>query len=96
MLRGMTIDFDDPDRDMVDSSVATRQSELEGTSRTEGASQDICHLKRATVDAKMLKVPTVVAQPLHVMLRNLPSLVALIAFSLLSKVSKDGDEYYCG
>lgn len=75
--------------------MATRQSELEGASCVGDTSQEICHLKKATVDARTLNVPTSSAQLLQLMLRNFSSSVALIALSLPSKFSDDFEEENC-
>lgn len=72
----MTTDLEDPDRAIVERSVATRHSELEGASWTGDTSQAICHLKKATVNARTLNVPTFEAQLLQFTLRNFSSLVA--------------------
>lgn len=88
------MDLDDPDRAMVERRVATRQSELDGAVGTDGTSQDTCHLNRETVDARMLNVPTSIAQLLQLMSRNFSSLEAVIASMLLLKPPCEGEEYY--
>ena len=60
-LRGVITDFEDPDRDMVEISVAARHSGMPGAA-SEADLQDICHLSRVTAEVRKLKKPSCVRQ----------------------------------
>ncbi len=96
-LRGIITDFDDPDLDSVEMSVATRHSELEGLFWKGVASQLTFHLNRVTAALMVLKVPTSLVHSLQWSRINVSadvSLRALVLHSCRSPEDESDDEYY--
>lgn len=84
---GSMTDLEDPDREMLAISVATRQSEPLGAWLGEMVSQLTCHLNKVTADASTLNRPISPAQLLQYMRRGLVRCDFPMACSLVSNAT---------